>query len=106
MSTNRSNDWRILGCAVALAVAIALPAGIFIGRYGSHESDDGAADRVGSAGARARDPYSPNFRSDPYVIEQQRRVVEALEKSCEETKQHCTEAIEARRRVEETAAGR
>ena len=48
-----------------------------------------------------RDVYSPSVLDDPYVIEQQLRVVEALELSCRQLGERCQEAQRARERVEE-----
>jgi hypothetical protein len=100
-------DWRILGCAAAAGVAVALPAGIVLGRY-RLSSEPSASERNSATVAvkRTRDVYSPSFRSDPYVIEQQRRIVESLEQACRETRHNCKEAEEARRSVEQAAAGR
>ena len=107
MSSKSRTDWRVLGCAAAAGVAVALPAGIVLGRYGlSGEPSRSETSAATVAGERTRAVYSPSFRNDPYVIEQQRRIVESLEQACRETRQHCREAEEARRSVEEAAAGR
>ena len=50
--------------------------------------------------------YSPNIATDPYVIEEQRRVAQALRLSCEQFKTHCREAEQARRLVAEAEARR
>jgi hypothetical protein len=52
-----------------------------------------------------RNPYAPDIGNDPYVIDQHKRVVEALETSCRHFKLHCTEAEQARLRMNETEAG-
>ena len=83
MSSKSRTDWRILGCAAAAGVAVALPAGIVLGRYGLSDKPL-AQERNASpvaGGKRTRDVYSPSFRNDPYVIEQQRRIVETLEQA-------------------------
>lgn len=107
MSSKSRTDWRILGCAATAGVAVALPAGIVLGRYGLG-GEPSASERNAAtlAGKGTRNVYSPSFRNDPYVIEQQRGIVESLEQACRETRQHCREAGEARRSVEEAAAGR
>jgi hypothetical protein len=90
-----------------MGVVVALPAGIVLGRYGltgEHSAPDRKPGTV--APKRMRDAYSPSFRSDPYVIQQQRKIVESLEQACRETRQHCKEAEAARRSVEAAAAGR
>ena len=97
-------DWRLLDCALVAGAAVALPVGVFLGRSGSAIGNSDAAAERASIGMR--DVYSPNFRSDPFVIEQQRRVVEALEQSCRQSKLHCEEARQARLRIREVAAGK
>jgi len=85
---------------------IALPAGIVAGRYLSVSDEPNRANAAAyDTGRRTRDMYAPGFRNDPYVIDQQRRVVEALEQDCRRSNQHC-EAEQARRRVEEAVAGK
>lgn len=86
---------------------IALPAGIVAGRYLSGSGEPNNTNAAASdTGRRTRDMYAPGFRNDPYVIDQQRRVVEALEQSCRQSNVHCKEAEQVRRRVEEAAAGK
>jgi hypothetical protein len=46
------------------------------------------------------------MEKDPFVIDQQRRVLEALQASCRNFKSHCTEAEQARLRIQEAKAGR
>ncbi len=61
-----------------------------------------AGDAPRGAGKRAvRDFYSPSVLDDPYVVEQQLRVVEALELSCRQFGERCSDARKARERVEE-----
>lgn len=55
---------------------------------------------------RARDVYSPNIATDRYVIEEQRRVAQALRLSCEQFKTHCAEADQAARFIAEADARR
>jgi hypothetical protein len=107
VTRQRETDWRLLGCAAAIGAAIALPAGIVAGRYGFRSSETTNPNGPASvSGRRGRDIFAPDFRNDPNVIEQQRRVVEALEQSCRHSKLHCKEAEQARLRVEEAAAGK
>lgn len=92
-----------------LGASIAFPLGLFVG--GSEPSREHAASpsRPGPSRGRtptARNVYSPRVTSDPYVIEQQRKVLRALEVSCRQLKQHCAEAEQARRRIEEAEARR
>lgn len=101
-------DKRWLGCAALLGALVAFPAGMMLGGGGAG-SDQGAERDAGRAGGAprskppraVRDFYSPSVLNDPYVIEQQLRVVEALELSCRQFGARCAEARKARERVEE-----
>jgi hypothetical protein len=109
MNRNGRRDWRAAGCAALVAASVAFPLGLVVG--GGEPSPETArqASRPGPARVRApaaRDVYSPRVVSDPYVIEQQRRVLHALEASCRQSKQYCAEAEQARRRIEEAEGGR
>jgi hypothetical protein len=99
-----------VGCAAAIGASIAFPAGLMIGLDRAPRHSAPAASRPGPAsGGETRDgrnPYSPRIATDPYVIEQQRRVLRMLEASCRQSSRHCAEAGEARRRIEEAEAGR
>jgi hypothetical protein len=101
------SDRRRLGCAALIGAAIAFPAGMMLGGGGGGEREaDRRGEEVTPARAKQsmRDFYSPNILDDPYVIEQQLRVVEALELSCRHSGERCREARQARRRVEENGA--
>ncbi len=87
-----------LGCAALVGAAVAFPVGVMVGGRGVEEAPAGAKARRTAEG---RNFYSPSFRSDPYVLEQQRRVVEALELGCRQFGERCREAAAARRRIEE-----
>ena len=50
--------------------------------------------------------FSPDVRGDPYVLDQLRGQVEALEAHCDATGELCAEARGARRRYAELAARR
>ena len=94
----------MLGCAALLGAAIAFPAGIMLGRGGAApepaaEPGTGVSSRTAPNRA-VRDFYSPSILDDPYVIEQQLRVVEALELSCRQSGERCAEARAARERWE------
>lgn len=108
MTRNVKRDWSALGCAALLGASIAFPAGLMVGLGGETPSRDVAESRRAGPtvrGARtARNPYSPNIAGDPYVIEEQRKVLAALESSCRQSKQLCAEAEQARRRIEEAEA--
>ena len=103
MSTGRFAGWRSLGCAAALGALVALPIGVFVGAsgWGDGATPSSGAQSVGGNGPAVRDVYSPQVLSDPCVIEQQRRVAEALELSCRQSGSHCEEARQARLRISE-----
>ena len=99
----RVNRGAFLSALAAASLAACAPT--------NDKLSDNKASRASAAhrsGTRppARNPYSPNVLSDPYVIEQQRATVEALRRSCESTGEHCELAAEAGRYVEEQGAGR
>ena len=99
-------DWRMIGCAAAIGALVAFPAGLMLaGRDAPPIRNGGAArlDVPAAKKAEARDFYSPKVVSDHYVLNQQRRVVEALEPECRHYGKHCAEAGQARRRVEGNA---
>lgn len=107
----RSNrpGWRVIGCAALVGASVAFPLGLMVGAdEPPHAAVKGASGQNPSSGrARAgRNPYSPKVTSDPYVIEQQRRVLQALEASCRGFKTHCAEARQARLRIEEAEGNR
>jgi hypothetical protein len=54
----------------------------------------------------ARNFYSPKILSDPYVLRQHREIVQELEISCRKTGEHCAEAKQARRYIDEREATR
>jgi hypothetical protein len=93
-----------LGCAFLIGVALAFPAGLMLAPRPQPDRAPAA-----SAGARSpglSNPYSPTIAHDPYVVEQQRKGVEALERSCRETGQYCAEAAQLRQALPESGAGR
>ena len=108
MTQKAARHWGVLGCAGLLGALIAFPVGLIIG---STKPENIAAKSTRPEIARinrrppARDPYSPDIGNDLYVIDQHKRVAEALETSCRHFKSHCVEAEQARLRIKETAAG-
>ena len=102
MTANGSRDWRSIGCAALAGALIAFPAGVMLSRS---ERQETARRTAGSLPKRTdgRNFYSPGVVNDPYVLEQQRRVVEALELSCRQFRENCAEARPARQRIEEAA---
>ena len=108
MRSGGARDWRGIGCVALAAASVAFPLGIIVGSRGPAGGGPGApASRSSSAGQAppARNVYSPRVGGDPFVIEQQLKVVEALELSCRQYKRQCPEAGRARLRIEE-AKGR
>lgn len=103
-----SRDWRVVGCTALLAASIAFPLGLIVGGGGEPARENsrrpGRPTPSGPA-PTARDVYSPRVIGDPYVIEQQRRVLRALESSCRQSKRLCAEAEQARLRIEEAEGG-
>ena len=100
-------DKRSLGCAALIGAVIAFPAGMMAGGgTGRQQAEERLAGEARPAKSKqaVRDVYSPSIRDDPYVIEQQLRVVEALELSCRRYRERCTEAQKARERIEENKA--
>ena len=87
-----------LAAALLLGAAIAFPAGLWVA--GQSEADEQPAPRP-SATMRAM--FSPDVRGDPYVQNQLRQQVEALEAHCRRTGEMCAEARAARRRQEQLA---
>lgn len=96
-------NWRLAGCAVLLGAVFAFPAGMmFAGDRLQNDRPTASAAKGASAPRRAaRDFYSPDILNDPYVVEQQIRVVEALELSCRQLNELCREAKQARQRMEQ-----
>lgn len=111
MSRSGERDWRGIGCGALLAASIAFPLGLLVGGGGGETAREEAraprpAAPPGDIAPAARNPYSPRVAGDPYVVEQQRRVLQVLEASCRQSKLHCPEAEQARRRIEEAQARR
>jgi hypothetical protein len=103
--TDRARPSRLwIGCAAIVGAAVALPVGIYIGSSGGESQRSPAGASPGSSGSR--NVYSPSVLSDPHVIDQQRRVVEALELSCRQSNAYCEEARQARLRIMEAEASR
>ena len=100
-----ARDWQRLGCAAVLGAIIAFPAGVVFSGRGSvqQKAIDSKANIAPARQAEARKPYSPNVLNDPYVLQQHREIVEALEISCRQTGEGCVEAKQARRYLEREA---
>ena len=98
-------NWRSVGCGALLAALVAFPAGMMVGGGGGREQAGTGEARRAAPKRPARNVYSPSVLDDPYVIEQQLRVVEALELGCRQFGERCQEARQAREQVE-AARGR
>lgn len=99
---NRS--WPQIGCIMLLTAGVAFPAGLWVA---GAARDDSAASQVPAtrrSGSPVRNPYSATIRNDPYVLDRQRELVEALERACRQTGGQCTEARGARRYLDRYAA--
>jgi hypothetical protein len=105
-----ASDRRWLGCAALVGALIAFPAGLIVGgREAGPQKIPGVSESNRDAGAQVKarnvysNVYSPNITKDPYVLSEQRRVVEALEAECRHSGNHCAEAREARRWLRQQA---
>ena len=98
---------RLLSCTGALiALSLELIIGCSPGAPDSSTSARGSSASTTYQELRTRNVYSPNVATDPYVIEEQRRVVQALRLSCEQFKTHCKEAEQAQRFIAAAEARR
>jgi hypothetical protein len=96
-------DKRGLAWAALIGAAVAFPAGMMLsGREAVREkaAPTAPSDRRGP-GADSRDLYSPDIAGDPYVLDRQEKVVEALETQCRHSGERCAEAKAARRSLAE-----
>lgn len=102
------SKWLRPGLAALLTAAIAFSAGIWVA--GSHGPDTSppptAAVARPSPSQRplVRNPYSTTIRRDPYVLDRQRLIVEAMETRCRTLNQGCAEATAARRYLDRQMA--
>ena len=110
MTGTRTGDWRRIGCTALLTAVVAFPAGVRLA--GMIASTPPAASQAPGTSARApasrqaagRNPYSANIRDDPFVVAEQRALVEAMERSCEQAGEGCIEAGNARRYMDSRTA--
>jgi hypothetical protein len=87
-----------VACAFLAGAALAFPAGLMLARHASPGQDRAA--RAGMGHARLLNPVSPSITSDPYIIEQQRKGLAALDRSCREAGTYCREAAQLRQWLE------
>ncbi len=103
-------DWLAGSCPVLQRASIALSLGMILScSPGAPESPTSASPNSASTTyqeLRTRNVYSPEVATDPYVIEEQRRVAQALRLSCEHFKTHCKEAEQAQRFITAAEAQR
>jgi len=99
---NRRN-LTTLACAALVGAAIAFPAGVFFGGRDAMRQNDRPATQRDNAPVKAdvRNVFSPQIYNDPYVQNEQRKVVEELEAQCRHAGEHCAEAKAARRWLNE-----
>ena len=96
-------SWGALGCAAFLGAALAFPVGVIFGGRDAIRQNGGPAAHADNAfvPAHFRNFYSPKIHDDPYVQDQWRKVVEAIEAQCRRTGERCSEAKAARRSLSE-----
>lgn len=79
--------------AIGIAIGLSLPRGI-----DTPSPSPNAAPGSGesTAGPNGRGMYSPDIRNDPFVRQEQRKVVEVLEQQCRSSGKDCALAKAAR----------
>ena len=90
---------RIILCLVVFGGLLLFCAGIVLGRrQTATDEPEKRAPRIArtSTKPRVRNVFSPSVIGDPYVLDEQRKVVEALERSCKLQHQNCETARNAR----------
>ena len=89
----------LIGCLVVLGGLVLFSAGILLGRQ---QATTAQPEKRAPVTARAltkprvRNVFSPSVIADPYVLDEQRKVVEALESDCEHQRLNCDTAKNAR----------
>jgi glyoxylate carboligase len=96
-------NWRGLGCAAIVGAAVAFPAGVMFAERETAQKTAGPRTVIDSRAATpiGRRMYSPIIINDPYVRDQHRAIVEALEAQCRNQGQRCAEAKQARRWIDQ-----
>jgi len=89
----------IIGCLTVFGAVVLFCAGIVLGRQQTRPERPekppvGLTRR--SAKPLVRNVFSPSVIGDPYVRDEQRKVVEALERSCRLANENCDTAQKAR----------
>ena len=89
----------IMICLAVLGGVVLFCAGILLGRQ---QADPQRPRNQSGTTARAslehpfRNVFSPSVLADPHVLDEQRKVVEALESACAHQRQNCATARNAR----------
>lgn len=99
-----NRNWPQIGCFMLLTAAVAFPAGLWVAGNGRDETTSLQVPAARRSGARVRNPYSATIRNDPSVLDRQRELVEALERTCRQTGGQCPEARGARRYLDRYSA--
>jgi hypothetical protein len=82
-----------------MGALIAFPAGLMVRRPGAAPETIPVATEINRDNGpepKTRNVYSPHIINDPYVLREQRRVVDALEAECRHSGNYCAEAEQAR----------
>jgi hypothetical protein len=83
-----------LGCVFVIGLAVAFLAGVTVARRTVTEHETSPHANAGNAALP--NLFSPNPTHDPYFIDQERRNLEALERTCRQTGKYCHEAAQMR----------
>lgn len=108
MSERAARKWPLVAVTALLTAAVAFPAGLWLSANRAPErrevavavSPRASAAAPPAAQAKVRDVYTARIASDPYVVGQQRAVVEAMERSCAHLGEGCREAAKARNYID------
>lgn len=90
--------WIIL-CLIVFGGLILFWAGILLGRQQAGTRPPQTQSRAtgrASPEPRFRNVFSPSVIADPHVLDEQRKLVEALESACAHQRQNCATARNAR----------
>jgi len=91
-----------LGCVFVIGLVAAFLAGVMVAKREVTERQ--TSPHVNAGNAALPNPFSPNPTHDPYFIDQERKNVEALERTCRQTGKYCREAAQMRQSLAERGA--
>ncbi len=91
-----------LGCAFVISLAAAFLAGVMVARRTVAERE--TSPQVNAGNATLPNPFSPQPTKDPYFINQERKNLEVLERTCRQTGKYCHEAAQMRQRLAQSGA--